>query len=72
MLISRNKGKREYETQRIVTWERDALALNGFHEHVLHSSRYPLIGLTCNLNLRERFPFPRAGHKFYFCNSDTS
>ena len=45
-----------YDTRRTVTWERYALALNGFHEHVLHSSRYLLIGLMS--------PFPRAGHIF--------
>ena len=49
MPISRNQGKREYDTRRTVTWERYALVLNGFHECVLHSSRYPLIGLTRNL-----------------------
>ena len=33
-----------YEIQRTVTWEcEEALALNCFHEHVLHSLCYPLI-----------------------------
>ena len=35
MSISRNQGKHMYDTKRTVTWERDALALNGFHERVL-------------------------------------
>ena len=30
MQISRNQGEREYETRRTVTWEYDALTLNGF------------------------------------------
>ena len=51
MRISRNQGKREYETRRTVTWERDALALNGFHEHVRRSSRYLLVCLTRKRNL---------------------
>ena len=42
-------GMCEYDTRRTVTWERYALASNGFHERVLRSSRYPLIGLTRNL-----------------------
>ena len=63
MPISRNQGKRAYDTRRTVTWECYVLALNGFHKRVLHSSRYPLIGVTRNLFfLRERSPFPRAGH----------
>ena len=46
MPISPNQGKRVYDTRRTVTWERYVLVSNGFHECVLHSSRYPLIGLT--------------------------
>ena len=57
MSISRNQGKRVYDTRRTVTWERYALALNGFHERVLHSSRYPLIGLTRNLIFAGKVPF---------------
>ena len=49
MPISRNQDKRVYDTRRTVTWERYTLALSGFHEHVLCSLRYPLIGLTRNL-----------------------
>ena len=57
MPISRNQGKRVYDTQRTVTWERYALALNGFHERVLRSSHYPLIGLTRNLIFAGKVPF---------------
>ena len=49
MPISQNQGKRGNDTRRTVTWERDVLALDGFHERVLRSLRYPLIGLTRNL-----------------------
>ena len=60
MRTSQNQGKREYETRRTVTWERDALALNCFHEHVRHSSRYLLV---CAIGiLQEMPPFLRAGH----------
>ena len=38
MPISRNQGKRRNDTRRTVTWERDALALDGFHERVLRSA----------------------------------
>ena len=41
--------------------------LNGFHEHVLRSSRYLLIGLTRNVIFAGRSPFPRAGHIFHLC-----
>ena len=51
-----------YDTRRTVTWERYALVLNGFHERVLRSSRYPLVGLTRNLIFAGKVPFPRAGH----------
>ena len=57
MPISRNQGKRVYDTRRTVTRERYALALNGFHERVLRSSRYPLIGLTRNLIFVGKVPF---------------
>ena len=57
MPISQNRGKRMYDTQRTVTWERYALALNGFHECVLCSSRYPLIGLTRNRMFAGKVPF---------------
>ena len=71
MLISRNQGKHEYNTQRTVTWERDALALNGFHERVLFSPCYPLIGPTRNLIFAGQVSFPRAGHIYmYTINSD--
>ena len=63
MSISRNQGKRVYDTRKTVTWEHYMLALHGFHECVLHSSRYPLIGLTRNLIFAGK-PFPRAGHIF--------
>ena len=46
-----------YDTQRTVTLERYALALNGFHERVLRSSRYLLIGLTRNLIFAGKVPF---------------
>ena len=55
--ISRNRGKHVYDTRRTVTWERYALALNGFHERVLHSLRYLLIGLTRNLTFAGKVPF---------------
>ena len=57
MPISRNKGKRMYDTPRTVTWERNALTLNDFHERVLRSSCYPLIGLTCKLIFAGKVPF---------------
>ena len=57
MPISRNQGKRMHDTQRTVTWERYTLALNGFHERVLRSSRYQLIGLTRNLIFAGKIPF---------------
>ena len=50
-------GKRVYDTRRTITWERYALVLNGFHECVLRSSRYPLIGLTRNLIFAGKVPF---------------
>ena len=49
--------KRMNDTLRTVTWERDALALNGLHESVLCSSCYPLIGLTRNLIFAGKVPF---------------
>ena len=52
------------DTRRTVTWECYALALNGFHERVLRSSCYLLIGLTRNLIFAGKVPFPRAGHIF--------
>ena len=54
-------GKRENEIRRTVTWERDALHVhvNGFHERVQHSSRYPLICLTRNRIWWEMPSFPR-------------
>ena len=61
-MLIRNQGKREYDTLRTVTWEHDALALNGFHERVLRSSRYPLIGLTRCLIFVGKVSFPRARH----------
>ena len=57
MPISRNQGKRVFDTRRIVIWERYALELNGFHECVLRSLRYPLIGLTRNLIFAGKVPF---------------
>ena len=62
MPISRNQGKRVYDTRRTVTWELYVLALNGFHERVLRSSCYPPMGLTRNLIFAGKVPFPRAGH----------
>ena len=57
MPISRNQGKRVYDTRRTVTRERYALALNVFHQRVLCSSRYPLIGLTRNVIFVGKVPF---------------
>ena len=65
MPISRNQGKRVYDTRRTVPWERYALALNGFHERVLPSSRYPLIGLTRNLIFAGKIPFSLSGSHIY-------
>ena len=64
MPISRNRGKRVYDTRRTVTWECYVLVLNGFHERVLRSSHYPLIGLTRNLIFAGKVPFPRVGHLY--------
>ena len=52
-----------YDTRRTVTWERYALALNDFHERVLHSKslRYSLIGLTRNLIFVGKAPFSKSG-----------
>ena len=44
-----------YDTRRTVTWERYALALNGFTS--VCSLRYPLIGLTRNLIFAGKVPF---------------
>ena len=57
MPISQNRGKRVYDTRRTVTWERYVLVLKGFHERVLRSSHYPLIGLTLNLIFAGKVPF---------------
>ena len=57
MPISRNQGKRVYDTRKTVTLERYVLALNGFQERVLRSSCYPLIGLTRNLIFAGKVPF---------------
>ena len=57
-----------YDTRRTVTWECYVLALNGFHERVLRSSRYPLIALTRNQIFAGKVPFPRAGH-IYICSA---
>ena len=57
MLKSRNQGKRVYDTRRTVTRERYTLALNGFHERVLRSLCYPLIGLTRKLIFAGKVPF---------------
>ena len=54
-------SKRVYDTRKTVTWAHYALALNGFHERVLHSSRYPLIGLTRNLIFAGMVPFSLGG-----------
>ena len=67
MPISRNQGKCTYDTLRTVTWECYALALNGFHECVLRSSRYPLIGLTRNLIFAGKVPFSQSGSQFHCC-----
>ena len=57
MPISRNRGKRVYDTRRPVTWERYALSLNFFHERVVRFSCYPLIGVTRNLIFAGKVPF---------------
>ena len=53
------KGSASTKTPRTVTWECDTQALNGFHERVGHSSRYPLVCLT---KFYRKYPFPRVGH----------
>ena len=51
------QGMRMYDTRRTVTWERYVLAFNSFHECVLHSSHYSLLGLTRNLIFAGKVPF---------------
>ena len=58
-IYARNRGKRVYDTRRTVTWECYALALNGFHERVLRSSRYPL---NRNLIFAGKVPFSYGSH----------